>query len=81
VGERSHWAAYMDAYQDMIRNTATEQAPWYVVPADHKWFTRLAVAAAVVEAVERLDLAFPRVAPEARKELAVARRALLREEG
>jgi len=81
VGERSHWAAYMDAYQDMIRNTATEQAPWYVVPADHKWFTRLVVAAAVVEAVERLDLAFPRVAPEARKDLAVARRALLREEG
>jgi len=81
VGERSHWAAYMDAYEDMIRNTATEQAPWYVVPADHKWFTRLVVAAAVVDAVERLDLAFPQVPPEARKELAAARRALLREEG
>jgi PPK2 family polyphosphate:nucleotide phosphotransferase len=81
VGERSRWAAYMDAYEDAIRNTATEEAPWYVVPADHKWFTRLVVAAAVVEAVERLDLAFPRVAPGARKELAAARRALLREEG
>jgi PPK2 family polyphosphate:nucleotide phosphotransferase len=81
VGERRHWAAYMEAYEDMIRNTATEEAPWYVVPADHKWFTRLVVAAAAVEAVERLDLAFPRVAPEARKELAAARRALLREDG
>jgi PPK2 family polyphosphate:nucleotide phosphotransferase len=81
VGERRHWAAYMEAYEDMIRNTATEEAPWYVVPADHKWFTRLVVAAAAVEAVERLDLSFPRVAPEARKELAAARRALLREDG
>jgi PPK2 family polyphosphate:nucleotide phosphotransferase len=76
VGERRHWGAYMAAYEDMIRSTATEEAPWYVVPADHKWFTRLAVAAAVVEAMERLDLAFPRVGPEARRELEAARRAL-----
>jgi PPK2 family polyphosphate:nucleotide phosphotransferase len=81
VAERRHWAAYREAYQEAIRNTATEEAPWYVVPADHKWFTRLVVAAAVVEAVERLDLAFPRVGPEARRELEAARRALVREAG
>ena len=57
--ERQHWDAYLEAYQDAIRATATEHAPWYVVPADNKWFTRLVVAAAVIEALEGMDLAFP----------------------
>jgi len=56
VAERGHWDAYMDAYQKMIRQTASKDAPWYVVPADNKWFTRLVVAAAVVDALASLDL-------------------------
>src|SRR5262249_38308994 len=55
VHERQHWKDYMRAYEDAIRATATKHAPWFVVPADHKWFTRLVVAAAVVDALERLD--------------------------
>jgi PPK2 family polyphosphate:nucleotide phosphotransferase len=77
--ERAHWGEYMDAYEDMIRNTATEEAPWYVVPADHKWFTRTVVAAAVIDALASLDLHYPVVSAAARKELAVARRELLAE--
>jgi PPK2 family polyphosphate:nucleotide phosphotransferase len=76
VQERSHWDAYQDAYEDMIRHTASEQAPWYVVPADKKWFTRLVVAAAVIDALEGLDLHFPPVDSAKRKELATARQAL-----
>jgi PPK2 family polyphosphate:nucleotide phosphotransferase len=79
VQERQHWDEYMGAYEDMIRNTATPHAPWFVVPADHKWFTRLVVAAAVVEALDSLALHYPRVGDEARAELAAARRALLAE--
>src|SRR3989442_95447 len=71
--EREHWDAYMDAYEDMIRSTATAHAPWYVVPADNKWFTRLTVAAAVIETLEDLDLRFPEVDKAKRKELAAAR--------
>ncbi len=71
--EREHWDAYMDAYEDMIRSTATAHAPWYVVPADNKWFTRLAVAAAVIDTLEDLDLHFPKVDKAKRKELAAAR--------
>ena len=63
----------MQAYEDMIQHTATPHAPWYVVPADHKWFTRLVVAAAVVDALKSLDLAYPKVTKAQRKELAVAR--------
>jgi polyphosphate kinase 2 (PPK2 family) len=81
VKERGHWDDYMEAYEDMIRHTATEHAPWFVVPADNKWFTRLVVAAAVVEALHGLPLAFPRVGKEKRKELETARKALLAEEG
>jgi hypothetical protein len=69
----------MEAYEDMIRHTATEDAPWYVVPADNKWFTRLVVAAAVVSTLAALDLSYPKVSKAERKELAAARRALLAE--
>jgi PPK2 family polyphosphate:nucleotide phosphotransferase len=79
VAERRHWDAYMAAYEDMIRHTATPEAPWYVVPADHKWFTRLVVAAAVIDALASLDLRYPKLGPAQRKELAAARRALLKE--
>src|SRR5215467_5183642 len=70
VHERKYWHDYMSAYQAAIAATASEQAPWYVVPADNKWFTRLVVAAAIVEAVEKLDLAYPQVGAEQKKELA-----------
>ena len=79
VEERAHWREYMSAYEDMIRHTATTDAPWYVVPADHKWFTRIVVAAAVVEALKELDLAFPTLDRSKRKELEASRKALERE--
>jgi PPK2 family polyphosphate:nucleotide phosphotransferase len=81
VVERAHWREYMAAYEDMIRHTATPEAPWYVVPADHKWFTRLVVAAAVADALEELDLKFPPVDRARRRELAAARAALEGEKG
>ena len=74
--ERGHWKEYMAAYEAMIRETATPEAPWVVVPADKKWFARLVVAAAVAEAMEELDLAFPEVTAEQKKDLAAARRVL-----
>jgi PPK2 family polyphosphate:nucleotide phosphotransferase len=74
--ERKHWGEYLRAYEDMIRNTSTKRAPWYVVPADHKWFTRLVVAEAVVDALECLDLSFPKIDAKKRKELKDARAAL-----
>ncbi len=77
VAEREHWDAYMRAYEATIRHTTTKDAPWYVVPADNKWFTRLVVAAAVVDALASLDLHYPRVSPERLVELAEARRVLL----
>ena len=77
--ERGHWNAYMKAYEDMIRHTAAPHAPWYVVPADNKWFTRLAVAAAIVEAMAGLDLHYPKVGPKEKRELAAARRLLVAE--
>jgi PPK2 family polyphosphate:nucleotide phosphotransferase len=79
AAEREHWNEYMDAYEDTIRHTATKYAPWYVVPADNKWFTRLVVAAAVVETLDSFDLKYPEVGPEKLKELAAAKRALLKE--
>jgi PPK2 family polyphosphate:nucleotide phosphotransferase len=79
VHERKYWDDYMAAYEDAIRATATKHAPWFVVPADNKWFTRLVVAAAIVEALEKLDLAYPKVDAGKKKELAAARAALLRE--
>jgi len=74
--ERGHWKEYMAAYENMIRETATPYAPWIVVPADKKWFARLVVAAAVAQAMEDLDLAFPEVTAEQKKDLAAARRVL-----
>jgi PPK2 family polyphosphate:nucleotide phosphotransferase len=74
--EREHWDDYMEAYEDMIRNTATKRAPWYVVPADNKWFTRVIVAAAVIDALDSLDLKYPKVSDAKLKELAAAKRAL-----
>jgi hypothetical protein len=67
----------MEAYEDAIRATATKGSPWFVVPADNKWFTRLVVAAAVVEALEKMDLSFPVITASQRGELASAREALL----
>jgi PPK2 family polyphosphate:nucleotide phosphotransferase len=77
VRERQFWNDYMRAYEEAIRATASKQAPWFVVPADNKWFTRLVVAAAIVEAVERLDLAYPKVTAEKKKELQNVRAALV----
>ena len=77
VKESESWSAYMDAYETTIRHTATKWAPWYVVPADNKWFTRVVVAAAVIEALTALELGFPRVGAEERRSLAAARAALL----
>jgi PPK2 family polyphosphate:nucleotide phosphotransferase len=75
--ERGFWDEYMNAYEETIRETATEDSPWYVVPADNKWFTRVIVASAVIDALASLKLAYPKVGPEKAKELAAARKALL----
>jgi PPK2 family polyphosphate:nucleotide phosphotransferase len=69
VREREEWPTYMTVYEDMIRNTASKHAPWYVVPADNKWFTRMVVASAVVDTLRRLDLTFPRIDAKRREEL------------
>ena len=74
--EREHWDDYMKAYEDMIANTATRHAPWFVIPADNKWFTRLAVAAAIVDTLDGLKLSYPKVDAQKRKELEVARKLL-----
>jgi PPK2 family polyphosphate:nucleotide phosphotransferase len=74
--EREHWDEYMEAYEDMIRSTATRESPWYVVPANNKWFTRLVVAAAVVDALEDLDLHYPRVDAAQKHQLELARQLL-----
>ena len=79
VRERGFWSDYMLAYEEAIRATASSHAPWFVVPADNKWFTRLVVAAAIVEAVEELNLAYPTVPREKRRELQSIRATLARE--
>jgi PPK2 family polyphosphate:nucleotide phosphotransferase len=79
VAERTLWDKYMDAYQDMIRHSSAAHAPWYVIPADNKWFARLLVAGALVEAMERLDLHLPKVEGAALQDLMKARKALLAE--
>jgi PPK2 family polyphosphate:nucleotide phosphotransferase len=79
VKERGFWKDYMAAYEEMIRRTATRDAPWYVVPADNKWFTRAVVASAIVDALGSLKLSYPQVGPAQEKELAAARRLLARE--
>jgi PPK2 family polyphosphate:nucleotide phosphotransferase len=79
VAERKLWDRYMEAYEDMIRHTATPEAPWYVAPADNKWFARLVVAAALVHALESLNLRFPKVEGKALRALQRARKALMNE--
>jgi PPK2 family polyphosphate:nucleotide phosphotransferase len=79
VRERRYWSDYMRAYEEAIRATASERAPWFVMPADNRWFTRLVVAAAIVEAVEKLHLSYPRVSPQKMKELRAIRAVLARE--
>ena len=79
VAERKLWDKYMHAYEDAIRHTSRPEAPWYVVPADNKWFSRLIIAEAMVEAMENLKLEFPRIEGPALKELQKVRRALLAE--
>jgi len=79
--ERGFWKDYMKAYEDMICNTATDDAPWFVVPADNKWFTRVVVAAAVIDALDSLDLQYPEVGETQRKELAAAKKELLANDG
>jgi PPK2 family polyphosphate:nucleotide phosphotransferase len=76
--ERGYWNDYMKAYEEVIQHTASPHAPWYVVPADNKWFTRLIVAAAVVDEIDKLDLAYPKVSKEQRRELAAVREMLLK---
>jgi len=71
--ERSFWKDYQEAYEEMMQHTATKHAPWYVIPADNKWFTRLAVAAAIIDALSRLDLSFPDVEKAKKKELQAVR--------
>jgi PPK2 family polyphosphate:nucleotide phosphotransferase len=79
VAERAHWDGYMDAYQDMIRNTATDHAPWSVVPADNKWYTRLVVAATIIVALASVDLHYPSLDEAGRANLADARAQLMAE--
>jgi len=79
VHERKFWGNYMHAFQEAIRATATKHAPWYIVPADNKWFTRLFVVAAIVEAIDKLDLAYPSVDAQQKKEQEKMRAALSRE--
>src|ERR1700690_2722177 len=76
IAERKLWDKYMEAYEDMIRQTSTPEAPWFVVPADNKWFTRLVVAGAIVQELQALDLDFPKVTGKALKELHKVRKAL-----
>jgi PPK2 family polyphosphate:nucleotide phosphotransferase len=77
IKERKFWDDYQEAYEEMVQNTATKRAPWYVIPADNKWYGRLVVASAIIEALDRLDLAFPDVDNEKKKELETIRDALL----
>jgi len=74
--ERQCWDDYMNAYQGMIAGTTSRHAPWYVVPADNKWYTRLVVAAAIVDALGELKLSYPKISAEQRKQLAIARKEL-----
>ena len=76
IHEREYWDDYMHAYEDMIQNTATPAAPWYVVPADNKWFTRLVVVSAIIDTLEKLNLSYPKVDASRRKELEKARKFL-----
>jgi PPK2 family polyphosphate:nucleotide phosphotransferase len=76
--ERQFWGQYMEAYEDMVRQTATKDAPWFVVPADNKWFTRVVVASAIIDALASLGLSYPKMGKEKLKELAAAKKALMK---
>jgi PPK2 family polyphosphate:nucleotide phosphotransferase len=78
VTERQCWDDYMNAFEEMVAATSSKHAPWYVVPADNKWYTRLIVAAAIVDALEELKLSYPKVSAQQRKELLAARKELER---
>jgi polyphosphate kinase 2 (PPK2 family) len=80
VKERSYWGDYMAAYEEAIRLTATRSAPWFVVPADNKWFMRLVVVAAIVETMEKMKLAYPKVTEAQKADLARARELLMTEQ-
>jgi PPK2 family polyphosphate:nucleotide phosphotransferase len=79
VKEREFWDDYQQAYEDAIRHTASAHAPWYVVPADHKWFTRLVVAQVVVDVLKKMDLEYPKLSGAQKKELAEARQEIAKE--
>jgi PPK2 family polyphosphate:nucleotide phosphotransferase len=79
IEERKYWDDYMAAYEDAIRHTASREAPWYVIPADNKWFTRIVVAAVIVEAFWKLGPAYPQVDDAKKGEIAAAKRSLIRE--
>jgi PPK2 family polyphosphate:nucleotide phosphotransferase len=79
VNERAYWKDYQEAYEEMVQNTATKHSPWYVVPADNKWYTQLIVASAIIAALEELDLSFPDVDKKKKKELESVRQSLLDE--
>jgi Polyphosphate kinase 2 (PPK2) len=76
VTERAFWSRYMAAYQDVIRHTSTGDAPWHLVPADHKWFARVVIGSVIVSALEDLNLRYPRVDSASKAEFAKARKAL-----
>ncbi len=76
IKERACWDDYMEAFEDMIQHTATPEAPWHVIPADNKWFSRIAVAEAVIDTLEGLNLSYPKVDDAKAKELAAARKLL-----
>jgi PPK2 family polyphosphate:nucleotide phosphotransferase len=76
IRERNFWDDYQKAYEEMIQNTATDDAPWFVIPADHKWFSRLAISAVIVSTLEELKLSYPKVEAAKRKELQAARKLL-----
>jgi PPK2 family polyphosphate:nucleotide phosphotransferase len=81
IKEREYWKEYMHAYEEAIKATASKESPWYVVPADNKWFTRLVVVAAIVETLEKLNLAFPQVTEKEKDALLKARDILMAENG
>jgi polyphosphate kinase 2 (PPK2 family) len=76
IRERAFWDDYMDAYEDLIRHTATPDAPWHAIPADNKWFTHIAVAEAIIDTLDDLDLSYPTVDADKKKELLAARKLL-----
>lgn len=78
--ERGFWDQYMDAYEDMFNHTSTKHAPWYIIPADHKWFTRAAVADVIIDKLKSLKLSYPTVSEEHRQELLKAKEVLENED-